>query len=101
MITRKRRRSSQSPATKNLPSKRTRRVANYAENSRNAIDDSLTSQNSVTTNSYPVRAILAENSDEFLIDWEDDLITGESYSPTWVRVHISLVSSSRIILRIR
>ena len=23
---------------------------------------------------------------EFLIDWEDDLITGETYSPTWVRV---------------
>lgn len=84
MITRKRPRSHQSPATKNLPSKRLRRVPNYAEDAENAIDDSLTSHNSATSNTYPVRAILAESSDELLIDWEDDLITGESYSPTWV-----------------
>lgn len=32
---------------------------------------------------YKVRNILDENQDRYLIDWEDDSLTGEKYEPTW------------------
>lgn len=85
MITRKRQRNPQSPSANNLPPKRLRRSSGANNNSIETVGDSLISQDRLSSDSYPIRAILAENSDEFLIDWEDDLITGETYSPTWVR----------------
>ncbi|KAI9771071.1 MAG: hypothetical protein M1839_002968 [Geoglossum umbratile] len=32
---------------------------------------------------WTVRAIQAEKGNKYLIDWEDDPVTGESYAPTW------------------
>lgn len=32
---------------------------------------------------FAVKSILDESSDKYLIDWEDDPVTGRSYSPTW------------------
>jgi len=32
---------------------------------------------------YELRAILDERRGRYLIDWEDDKVTGESYEPTW------------------
>ena len=84
MITRKRLRNPQSPAT-NPSSKRLRRSSSANNKSTEIVDDLLISQDRLSSDSYPVRAILAENSDEYLVDWEDDLITGETFSPTWVR----------------
>lgn len=42
---------------------------------------------------YSVKSILDESDDRYLIDWEDDSITGRSYSPTWVRLHCDLIST--------
>ena len=36
---------------------------------------------------YKVRNIIDENQSKYLIDWEDDPVTGEQYTPTWVRLH--------------
>ncbi|KAH0559329.1 hypothetical protein GP486_004155 [Trichoglossum hirsutum] len=33
---------------------------------------------------WTVRSIQAEKGNKYLIDWEDDPVTGESYAPTWV-----------------
>jgi hypothetical protein len=32
---------------------------------------------------YKVKSIVAETKDEYLISWEDDEITGESFIDTW------------------
>lgn len=33
---------------------------------------------------YAARGILAERATTYLIDWEDDPVTGKSYEPSWV-----------------
>ena len=35
---------------------------------------------------YSARQILDEKGNKYLIEWEDNIVTGESYSPTWVRL---------------
>lgn len=40
---------------------------------------------------YRIKGILDESGDKYLIDWEDDPVTGRSYSPTWVRLRSDLV----------
>lgn len=37
-----------------------------------------------TTSSYQINGIIGEREDEYLIDWADDSITGESFEPDWV-----------------
>jgi len=38
---------------------------------------------------YAARDILQENATKYLIDWEDNPVTGERYNPTWVsKFHI-------------
>lgn len=36
---------------------------------------------------YTIKSILKEKRGRYLIDWEDDLGTGEQFKPTWVRAH--------------
>jgi len=38
-----------------------------------------------TDECYSVRNIIDETGQKYLIDWEDDPVTGKSFSPTWVR----------------
>ena len=66
--------------------KRLRQTTQSSNGSDDIVDEVLISEVSATSDLYPVKGILAESSDEFLIDWEVDLITGQSYSPSWVRL---------------
>jgi hypothetical protein len=50
-------------------------------------------KNSTSAEYFSVKEILDEREEqgriEFLIDWEDDAESGESYTPTWVCPYIS------------
>lgn len=39
---------------------------------------------------YKIRDIIDEDSARYLIDWENDSQTGESFEPTWVVLHVTL-----------
>lgn len=43
----------------------------------------LISQDESSQQDWEVKAIIAENELSYLIDWEDDPVTGERFSPTW------------------
>lgn len=38
---------------------------------------------------YTIKAIIGERPAEYLIDWADDPLTGETFSPDWVSAMVS------------
>ncbi|KAL8772797.1 MAG: hypothetical protein Q9209_002142 [Squamulea sp. 1 TL-2023] len=80
MSCRKRRISSVS-ATDQQQSKKAKLLSHRWHKCEDAdsIHDTRTSQES----EFSIRAIIGEKPDQYLIDWADDRLTGESYSPDW------------------
>lgn len=85
MITRKRR-PSPSREAEQRPLKRPRHVPDSQLISQESFVFSQSSRESSGSTSYPIKAIVAERSREFLVDWADDPITGKKYLPSWVRI---------------
>jgi len=90
MITRKRQ-PSPSREAEQRPLKRPRYVSDSQPTLQELSVFSQASRESSGSTSYPIKAIVAERSNKFLVDWADDPITGEGFSPSWVS--ISLVDS--------
>ncbi|KAL8659863.1 MAG: hypothetical protein Q9226_000228, partial [Calogaya cf. arnoldii] len=81
MSCRKRRISSTS-ATDFPQTKRARLLSDLWQNREDShsIDSATVSQES----EFSIRAIIGEKPGEYFIDWADNSVTGESYSPDWV-----------------
>jgi len=87
MIIRKRQ-PSPSREAEQRPLKRPRHISNSQPTSQEVSVFSRSSRATSGSTSYPIKAIVAERSKEFLVDWADDPITGKSFSPSWVRINL-------------
>ena len=61
------------------------------------------SQRNSSSPVYRIKAIIGERSNEYLIDWADDPITGESFKQDWVSTdtsHVSLHSTLALVIRL-
>lgn len=77
------------PETRNSNHSKRKRKSSTTTVSISRLDTDKPSASQKSTGSeteYSARQILEENGDKYLIEWEDNAITGETYSPTWVRI---------------
>ncbi|KAI9766257.1 MAG: hypothetical protein M1840_006671 [Geoglossum simile] len=72
-------------SSSNTPSKRlsNARSADKPEASPNPRRKAKQAADADADKLWTVRTIQAEKGNKYLIDWEDDPVTGESYAPTW------------------
>lgn len=90
MSCRKRRISSTSPADYQQ-NKRAKLLSGLwqSREDRPSIDSAKDSQES----EFSIRAIIGEKPGEYFIDWADNPLTGESYSPDWVSLPVVFSSN--------
>ncbi len=91
MSSRKRKNSPYS-GTEKILSKRAKLLSNLWQSQEESVGTTQGSQRNSSSPIYRIKGIIAERSNDYLIDWADDPITGESFEPDWVSTDISHVS---------
>jgi len=66
-------------------SKRARLLSSLWNSQEEAAHSIETSSSTSSSSVYRIKAIIGERLGEYLIDWADDLISGEKYKADWVR----------------
>ena len=87
MSTRKRKNSAD-PGTEKILSKRAKLLSDLWESQEETVGSIQGSKSNPSSPVYRIKAIIGERSTEYLIDWADDPITGESFKPDWVCIDI-------------
>ena len=90
MISRKRKHSQDLGTEKNL-SKRAKLLANLWQSQEESVGSAQGSQSDRSSSVYRIKAIIGERSNEYLIDWADDPITGERFKPDWVGIDMGYI----------
>ena len=70
--------------TERTPSKRAKLLSSLWKAQEETVGTTQESQKTSSSPLYRIKAIIGERSDEYLIDWADDPITGERFKPDWV-----------------
>ena len=83
MSFRKRKNSPDSGTEKTL-SKRAKLLSSLWKAQEETVGTTQESQKSPSSPVYRIKAIIGERSNEYLIDWADDPITGERFERDWV-----------------
>ncbi|GME54995.1 chromo domain shadow [Neofusicoccum parvum] len=65
------------------PRKRQKKTGNRQHEQPAGLDQSAQPASVESDSFYEARAILKETKNKYLIDWENDRVTGEVYQPTW------------------
>ena len=90
MSTRKRKNSAD-PETEKILSKRAKLLSDLWQSQEETVGTTQGSQSNPSSPVYRIKAIIGENSTEYLIDWADDPVTGERFKPDWVCIDIVYV----------
>lgn len=83
MSSRKRKNSTNPEITRN-PSKRARLLSTLWDSQDEKVGNSASSQGYTSSLEFQIKAIIGERPTEYLIDWADNPITGETFTPDWV-----------------
>lgn len=46
---------------------------------------------------WPLKGILEESKQQYLVDWEDHPFTGEGYDPTWVSLSLTHTHTCHVL----
>ena len=80
----RKRKNSPSPEKERDLSKRARLPSNLWRSLEEATGSAGKSSSNSPSSVYKIKAIIGERPSEYLIDWADDPITGETFRPDWV-----------------
>ena len=92
----RKRKNSPDPGTEKTLSKRAKLLSSLWEAEDETVGTTQESQKSPSSPVYRIKAIIGERSNEYLIDWADDPITGERFKPDWVSKDIRNAPSPRL-----
>lgn len=79
----RKRKNSPDPGTETTLSKRARLLSNLWQTQEETVGTTQGSQSNPSSPVYRIKAIIGERPTEYLIDWADDPITGETFKPDW------------------
>jgi len=80
----RKRKNSTIPETDAELSKRARLLSTLWKSQEDQSKSPAKSQDKPSSPVYKIKAIIGEKPAEYLIDWADDLIAGEIFTPDWV-----------------
>ena len=87
----RKRKISPDPGTEKNLSKRAKLLAALWQSQEETVGATQGSQSNPSTPVYGIKAIIGERSTEYLIEWADDPITGETFIPDWVSTNIGYI----------